>query len=109
MLQYNRADTARYSRVGEPSTMRTRNILFVCDMAALASGFGGLWLPLFFSALLILLPTPAGAQARASSEERLKAKGRIILSQSIWLLMRLASRFAGRRLKVQVEGLEHIP
>ena len=72
---------------------------------------GGLWFPLFLTALLVLLPESLVLFPREEPDiSSQPGPGRIALSQSVWLLMRAGSRIIARRkLHLHAEGLDHLP
>ncbi len=70
----------------------------------------GLWFPLCLSVLLILLPESLVLLLREETRTSQPSTGRALLSQSIWLIMRIGSRLIARSAPdVRVEGLEHLP
>src|SRR6266849_921665 len=70
----------------------------------------GLWFPLFLSALFVLLPESLAFYPKEEMHGTRAGPGRATLSQSVWLVMRVGSRFITRRhMEMHAEGVEHIP
>jgi uncharacterized membrane protein/1-acyl-sn-glycerol-3-phosphate acyltransferase len=70
----------------------------------------GLWFPLCLSVLLILLPGSLALLPREETRTSQPSTGRALLSQFIWLIIRIGSWLVARIAPdVRVEGLEHLP
>lgn len=89
-----------------PFGVYTANLAF-----AMILSFGmGLWFSLFLAAFFVLAPEALAFYPREESHSSHGGPARTSLSQGIWLVMRLGSIFIARsRVKIQVEGLEHVP
>jgi putative membrane protein len=89
-----------------PFSVYTANLGVV---VALNLGLGH-WPLLFITLLLILLPEILTLFPWEEAHTLRSNPGRAAFSQSVWLLMRLGSRFISRRaMEIQVEGLEYVP
>jgi 1-acyl-sn-glycerol-3-phosphate acyltransferase/uncharacterized membrane protein len=89
-----------------PFGIYTANVGFVM----LLSFGSGLWLPFWLSTCLILVPESLAYFPREEPHRVRGGPWRTLLSQSIWLIMRLGTLgVSRRRLQLTVEGAEHIP
>lgn len=79
--------------------------------AALALNLGlGLWFPPLLAVLLVLFPESLVLVPGEETPGLQANRARIVFSQSLWLFLRVASRFVfSRKVTIRVEGIEHLP
>lgn len=79
-------------------------------LVAFLSFSNGLWFPALFSTCLVLFPESLAYFPREGRHPVRSSLLRALLSQIVWLVMRLGVLFVGRRhVRLKAEGIENIP